>query len=159
RMTSLARVFALVSMICSGLAVASGVAFADVPLDHRHQTGFSIMPGVGYGVIVPYQEHKNCGDSSGEAGKRVCTGRIPFFVELQFWFGISTRIDLITDFRLGLEGERVTDSHQFAVAPGLRVWIDQDTNVKFYTTVQGVIDSTDQKNQAGISDTDIGFRN
>jgi hypothetical protein len=161
-------------MIVSGLAVApiwlagpaaaegqvdpSPSSFYSPTLDHRHQTGVSLMPGVGYSVIVPYQEGKDCGDSSGDPNKRVCTSRVPLFVDLQLSFGLSTRIDLITDLRFGVEGQRVTDSRQFAFAPGFRVWIDQDSNIKFYTTIQGLVDSTDQ-NQSGIPNTDWGVRN
>ncbi len=116
------------------------------------------MPGIGYSVIVPYQENKDCGDSSGKADKRVCTNKVPFFLDFQLSFGLSSRIDLITDVRYGVGGQPVTDVHQFALAPGLRVWIDQDSATKFYTTIQMLFDSTPQ-HQIGIADSDFGIRN
>jgi len=82
-MRSFARVTVSVSMMLLGVAVAPKVAEAQAPataptpsgavkvepvrLDHRHQTGLALMPGIGYRVIVPYQENKPCGDSSRSA--------------------------------------------------------------------------------------------
>ncbi len=144
-------------MILSGLTVAPQVASAQV-LDHRYQTGVSVMPGIGYSVIVPYQEGKDCGDSSGEPSKRVCTNKVPFFLDFQLSFGVSSRVDLITDLRVGIGGQAVTNAHQFAFAPGLRVWIDQDASTKLYTTIQAVFDTTPQ-HRVGIPNTDFGLRN
>jgi hypothetical protein len=127
-------------------------------LDHEHQFGLAVMPGIGYKVIVPYQEGKTCGDSSGDDSKRVCTNTVPFFIDLQAAFGVSTRIDLLLDLRFGVGKDRVTSTRQFAAAPGIRIWLDPDLPFKFYTTLQVLFDSTEQK-QRGISDTDWGIRN
>lgn len=130
---------------------------AEPSLSHRHQFGLSLMPGVGYRIIVPYRDNVDCGDSSGSP-KSVCTARSPVFLDVAASYGLSPRIDLLFDVRLGLEGERYTSSHQLALAPGLRIWLDEDGPLKFYTTIQGVYDSTAQ-NTNGVSDTDVGFRN
>jgi len=135
---------------------------------HTNQFGLSIMPGIGYRIIVPYGDPDKAGiscydgSSNASAGKRVCTSRVPFFIDLQASFGITTRLDAIVDLRFGVEtdkpGGRPGPGDTFALAPGLRFWLDDDVNFKFYTTIQGVFDSTDQ-NQADVSNTDFGFRN
>ena len=128
-------------------------------LDHEHQAGVSVMPGIGYRVIVPYKENKTCGDSSGDDTKRVCTNNVPFFMDFQVAFGVSRRLDLISDIRLGIAKEDVKGvGREFAIAPGIRVWLDQDVALKFFTTFQALFDTTAQ-NQPGISDSDYGIRN
>lgn len=130
---------------------------------HRYQVGISLMPGVGYRIVVPYQEDQDCLDSSGKP-KRVCTARTPFFLEGQVSFGLTERLDLIVDVRFGLErdnpGGAVTGGAEppFALAPGLRFWLDQDVAVKFFATVQGVYDYTRQLTPK-VHNSDFGFRN
>lgn len=168
-MPACARVILALSMIVLGPTVARNVAAqpasGPVPvmqrppqLDHRYQTGLAVMPGLGYRVIVPYDEHKDCGDSSGNASKRVCTNKVPLFLDTQLSFGATSRLDLVVDLRFGLERDPVTNNRQFSLAPGIRVWLDQDVNLKFYTTLQLLMDTTEQK-QSGIPDTDFGIRN
>ncbi len=126
--------------------------------DHRYQTGLSIMPGTGFRAIVPYEDHQACGDSSGNDSKRVCTHRSPFFIDLQLSFAPGRRVDIIADFRFSLGTDPATkDSHQFAFAPGLRFWLDQEVDVKFYTTLQMVYDQTEYA--APIRSSDFGVRN
>ena len=49
-------------------------------------------------------------------------------------------VDLVT----ALEAVPATSRkrHQFAVAPGLRFWLDREQALKFYTTLQFVYDYT-----------------
>lgn len=116
------------------------------------------MPGTGYRIIVPYDEHIWCGDGSGNRDKRVCTHRAPTFLDLQLSFAPSRRIDIIFDIRFGLTADPATsDSHQFALMPGVRFWLDQDVDLKFYTTVQLAYDQTDYGGT--VSSSDVGFRN
>jgi hypothetical protein len=168
-MWTLARLAVPVSMILLVGAVAPKVAWAqpaDVAdeeppsLNHRYQAGLSVMPGIGYRVIVPYAEHKECGDSSREPGKRVCTSAAPFFIDVQASLGVSRRIDVLIDLRFGIGKDPATyalGSRQFAVAPGIRVWLDQDVALKFYTTLQALYDSTDYG--AHLPSSDYGLRN
>lgn len=156
------RLIVPLSMILLGGAVAPKVARAQaarepVRWDHRHQTGLALMPGLGYRVIVPYSDDKTCGDSSGDATKRVCTSAVPFFLDLQLSFGVSQRIDLVADLRFGIGQDPASKTHQFALAPGFRVWLDQDVPLKFYTTVQLLYDSTDYHNV--VPSNDFGVRN
>jgi hypothetical protein len=131
--------------------------------NHKYQTGLSIMPGSGYRLIVPYKDGQYCGDSSGLQSKRVCAHSVPFFLDFQLSFGVAARADIIADIRFGLQADPAISgagSHQFALAPGLRFWLDQDVALKFYTTLQFVYDYTDFSTAlAGISNSDYGVRN
>jgi hypothetical protein len=129
--------------------------------NHKYQTGLSIMPGSGYRLIVPYKDGQNCGDSSGIQSKRVCAHSVPFFLDFQLSFGVAARADIIADIRFGLQSDpAVPGNHQFALAPGLRFWLDQDVALKFYTTLQFMFDYTDYSGSGqGISSSDYGVRN
>jgi hypothetical protein len=132
-------------------------------MNHRLQTGLSIMPGTGYRLIVPYKDGQECGDASGIAKKRVCAHSVPAFLDFQLSFGVGSRVDLIADIRFGLQSDPAISgagSHQFALAPGLRFWLDQEVALKFYTTLQFVYDYTDfAASGTGISSSDVGVRN
>jgi hypothetical protein len=128
--------------------------------NHYLQTGLSVMPGTGYRLIVPYKDGQFCGDSSGRDNKRVCAHSVPFFLDFQLSFGVAKRADLIVDLRFGLQSDpAVKGGHQFALAPGLRFWLDQDVAVKFYTTLQFVYDYTDFTSSPDVSSSDYGVRN
>jgi hypothetical protein len=129
--------------------------------NHYLQTGLSVMPGTGYRLIVPYKDGQFCGDSSGRDNKRVCAHGVPFFLDFQLSFGVAKRADLIVDFRFGLQSDSAAvknsqGERQFAFAPGLRFWLDQDVTLKFYTTLQFVYD---YGNFDGVSNSDYGVRN
>ncbi len=129
-------------------------------LNHFLQTGLSLMPGTGYRLTVPYSERLYCGDASGVGGKPVCAHRLPTVLDIQLSFGALARMDVILDFRFGLEEDpAISGSHQFALAPGLRFWLDQDRALKFYTTLQFVYDYTDYSGSPGVSSHDFGIRN
>ena len=131
-------------------------------VNHKLQTGLWLMPGSGYRLIVPYKEGQTCGDSSGAQGKRVCAHSVPAFLDFQLSFGVAARADVILDLRFGLQQDpAVPGSHQFAIAPGLRFWLDQDVSLKFFTTLQFVYDYTNFSNSQGqgISNSDVGVRN
>jgi hypothetical protein len=129
-------------------------------VNHKFQTGLSIMPGTGYRLIVPYQDGLFCGDSSGDNKKRVCAHVVPAFLDFQLAFGVAARADVILDLRFGLQSDpAVPGSHQFTVAPGLRFWLDQDVDLKFYTTLQFMYDHTDFSNSPPIRSSDVGMRN
>lgn len=176
--THSARVIVILSMIGPGAAVAAkvqaaepaappepapaapeaGPSVATTPpprLDHRHQTGLALMPGIGYRVIVPYEDGKDCGDAD-DPGRRVCANGVPFFLDFQVSFGVTKRIDVILDLRFGV-GKPDFHKRQFAVAPGVRFWLDQDVALKFYTTVQPLYDSTDY--YGTVPTSDFGLRN
>src|SRR5579872_7420205 len=94
-------------------------------LNHKLQFGFAALPGDGYRRIFPYQEKTGCG----QINKRVCSGRLPFFLDIQPSFGITEHWDVLVDLRFGIEQD-FTGSRQFAVAPGFRYWVDPDQPIK-----------------------------
>src|SRR6185312_5169087 len=120
---------------------------------HTDQFGLSVMPGSGYRIIAPYKDNVPCG----QLDTRVCAGRLPFFIDTQASFGFARRWDVIVDLRFGLEPD-FSQSHQFAVAPGVRYWVDADQPAKFFATVQGVYDLNPQ-HEPGVKDYDFGVRN
>jgi hypothetical protein len=125
--------------------------------NHARQFGLSLLPGSGYRIIVPYKEEVMCGDTSGNASRRVCTYSVPFFLEVQPSFGIYARLDFISDLRFSLQKEPGTrNSHAFAFAPGFRFWLDQDVALKFYTTAQVVYDYVER---IAVKSSDFAVRN
>jgi hypothetical protein len=120
---------------------------------HRDQFGLAVMPGSGYRIIAPYKDNVPCG----QINTRVCAGRIPVFLDAQASFGFAARWDVIVDMRFGLEAD-FSQSHQFAVAPGVRYWVDADQPTKFFATFQGVYDLNPQ-HEPGVKDYDFGVRN
>ena len=125
--------------------------------NHAGQAGISIMPGTGYRVLVPYRENIPCGDSSGNRSRRVCTHILPLFLELQLSYGAFPRLDFIVDLRFALQKDPSPGAgHQFALAPGVRYWLDQGVALKFYATGQAVYDHT---YYLYVSKSDFAIRN
>jgi hypothetical protein len=124
---------------------------------HKYQLGLAMMPGVGYRGIFPYAGSNDQMINCGQQGKRVCTGLLPFFLDVQPSFGFAEHWDVLIDLRFGI-GTDFTTSHQFAVAPGFRYWVDPELGFKFYATIQGAFDATAQHNPM-VKDTDFGIRN
>ena len=122
-------------------------------LFHKDQFGVSLMPGSGYRIIAPYKDGVPCGQGT----NRVCTGWLPFFVDVQPSFGFARHWDVIVDLRFGVAAD-FNGSHQFAVAPGIRYWVDADLPTKFFATFQGVYDLNPQ-HEPGVKDYDFGVRN
>jgi hypothetical protein len=120
---------------------------------HKYQLGIAMMPGVGYRGIFPYQENINCG----QQGKRVCTDLLPVFLDVQPSFGFAEHWDVLVDLRFGI-GTDFNAKHQFAIAPGVRYWVDPEQGVKFYATIQGVFDATAQPDPL-LKGNDFGVRN
>jgi hypothetical protein len=120
---------------------------------HKDQFGVSVMPGSGYRIIAPYKDGIPCGQQI----NRVCTGSIPFFIDVQPSFGFGRHWDVIVDLRFGVAAD-FNGSHQFAVAPGVRYWVDADLPTKFFAAIQGVYDLNPQ-HTPGVKDYDFGVRN
>jgi len=141
-------------------AAADQEAAAGAPTDDAAQIGLALMPGLGYRFIVPYEDGLDCGDGSGDPTKRVCTAALPAFLDIQAAFGLSPRLDAIADFRLGLvrDGNLSGSGRQFAFAPGIRFWLDQNRRVRLYATLQALFDSTNQ-GSTSVEKSDFGIRN
>jgi hypothetical protein len=124
---------------------------------HKHQLGIAMLPGIGFRGIFPYAAANDQVINCGQQGKRVCTGMLPFFIDVQPSFGFAQHWDVLVDLRFGI-GTDFTTSRQFAVAPGFRYWVDPELGFKFFATIQGVFDATAQ-NDPRISNNDFGIRN
>ncbi len=122
-------------------------------LVHLDQFGLAVLPGSGYRIIAPYQDMVPCGQQN----KRVCTGWLPFFIDVQPSFGLGRHWDLLVDLRFGVVAD-FSQSHDFAVAPGFRYWVDPELDLKFFATFQGVYDVNPQ-HDPGTKDYDLGVRN
>jgi hypothetical protein len=127
-------------------------------LTHDMQFGIALLSGSGYRVVFPYQENIYCGQlDDNNVFKRVCSRRVPIFIDVQPSFGLNDRWDLLVDLRFGIEHD-FTATRQFAVAPGFRYWVDPQLPVKFFATVQVAYDTTTQHNPQ-IKNNDFAFRN
>jgi hypothetical protein len=123
-------------------------------MTHSQQFGIAVLPGTGYRGIFPYQEMVDCG----QPAKRVCTGRLPTFLDVQPSFGFANHWDVLVDLRFGL-GKDFTQSHEFAVAPGVRYWVDPEENAKFFATVQAAYDTTAQHEPPTVHNNDLALHN
>jgi hypothetical protein len=125
-------------------------------LSHDLQFGLAVMPGGGYRIVIPYKDTVDCGDANNNMA-RVCTNRSPFFIDLQPSFGISESWDFLVDVRLGIENN-VFQHHEIYLMPGFRYWLETQSHVKFYVTIQGAYDMTKQ-NVSTVSGYDLALRN
>jgi hypothetical protein len=122
-------------------------------LSHERQFGVGLLPGSGYRVLFPYQENVYCG----QAGKRVCNGRLPAYLDLQGSFGFQAHWDALVDLRFGVEAD-FARTHAFAIAPGVRYWVDPPARLKFFTSLQLALDTTEQHNRT-LAGWDLAFHN
>ena len=82
---------------------------------------------------------------------------LPFFIDVQPSFGFAEHWDILVDLRFGIDSD-FTRSRQFAIAPGVRYWVDPELPFKFFATIQGVFDATAQSDPR-LQDNDFGVRN
>lgn len=137
---------------------------------HKGMFEVSLRTAVGLRAIVSYDKTDYCGatDSSTSTGNApVCSGRAPFAFDIELGYGISRRVDLFAELRLGLE----TDFHRTAqssdvgprmlhLSPGARFFFSDAKSSKLFTTAQLVFDFAGYKDGAGNDrGNDFGVRN
>jgi hypothetical protein len=125
---------------------------------HYQQFGLALLPGTGYRAIFPYQNQNGVMINCGQLNKTVCTGRLPTFLDVQPSFGFADHWDVLIDLRFGLEQD-FTTTHQFAVAPGVRYWVDPEESNKFFATLQIAYDVTSMHDQFLKHNDDVAVRN
>jgi hypothetical protein len=138
---------------------------------HKGQVGVHAQIGTGYRVLFPYDE-EYCGQTDDSGGtKSVCTGRSPFFLDLGLSYGITDAVELLGEVRLGIEkdfdslGGSVDGPRPFSIAAGARLYVDAEGRFKFFSTLEGVVETTDYGPTKSTSDVvltgviDYGIRN
>src|SRR5688572_30779691 len=120
-----------------------------IAYDHKGQFGAHMQFGTGYRVILPYEAAPRvyCGQTEPDGDfKKVCTGRSPFFLEAGASYGITSSLELLADVRIGLETDFRpsvvvgSDPRALVLAPGVKIFIDDEGSTKFFSTLQLAID-------------------
>ena len=140
-----------------------------VTFTHKGQIQASARINVGMRAIVAYDDADYCGDTdtmSSTGNAAVCTGRTPFSLDLELGYGIARKIDLIAEFRIGIEADFAAtatasdEPHVFHFAPGARFFFSDARTMKLFTTAQVVFDFAGYKDAAGQDrGADFGVRN
>jgi hypothetical protein len=140
----------------------------DIAYDHKGQFGVHAQFGTGYRVIFPYEETPRvyCGQLDDDGmPKEVCTGRSPFFVETGISYAFTSAVSALLDARFGIEsdfkppGSGGSTPRALVLAPGVKVFIDDEGSTKFFSTLQAALDLTDFEASGADTGTDIAIRN
>jgi hypothetical protein len=132
----------------------------DISYRHKGQIGIYSQLGIGYRFIARYDDNDFCG----KAASAVCTGGTPPWIELGVSYGASNSLELITDVRIGLgtdfkpETSSASAPRNLVVAPGLKVFIDDEGSLKWFSTFQLAIDLTDYTASGVKTKVDFGER-
>lgn len=136
---------------------------------HKGQFGLALQLVTGGRFIKTYDD-EHCGDrdtNGGESGNATyCLGRVPFSFDLVATYGLTPRIELMFELRLGIEkdfggqtgsGDGPRLRHY---APGVRFYFSDTGLMKFFSTAQVAIDSTGYTDPMGEElGTDVTLRN
>ena len=134
---------------------------------HKGQVGVSARFGVGLRGIAPRNDQLYCGETDATARHGyapVCTGRAPLAIDLEAAYGITSPIELLFAFRIGLEKDfgsmpGATDgSHTFELTPGARFFFSEAKHTKLFVQPMLLVDATAQKTTLGGRDTEYGLR-
>jgi hypothetical protein len=134
---------------------------------HKGQLGVSARLALGLRGIATYNDTDYCGktDTSTSTGNApVCTGRTPLALDLEAAFGVSRKIELLVEMRLGLERDFGATANQsgprpFHLAPGARFFFAEASHSKLFVQPMAVFDFSGYKDNAGKSlGTDYGVR-
>jgi len=139
-----------------------------VRLSHHRQFQLSLRLVEGLRAIAPY-DNEYCGATDATRPNQfaaVCTGRTPFSIDLELGYGVSRKIDVFLELRLGLEadfGASQSDAEgtrQFHISPGARFFYADAGSSKLFTTAQVVFDTSGYRDLSGGKlATDFGIRN
>ena len=157
--------FASVVAAAACLTYGPGPAAADDKprFNHKGQFTVNIQGGAGYRALFPYDK-EYCGDveSDGSGNKPNCLGRSPFALDFGFGYAVFDRFEVFTEIRIGLERDFGRNNGDgggpriFVISPGIRGYIGEWGDSRFFSTVQLAIDVADY-DQYGESD--LGVRN
>ena len=124
---------------------------------HKYQLGIAMMPGVGYRGIFPYAGTNDQMINCGQQGKRVCTGMLPFFLDVQPSFGFAEHWDVLStcgSASAPTSRRRTSSRSRPASATGsIPSWGSSSTRPS-----RAAFDATAQHNPL-VKDNDFGVRN
>ncbi|MBP6629400.1 MAG: hypothetical protein KA297_08210 [Kofleriaceae bacterium] len=161
-------------LVAAGPAAGPGVAAADptprsTPAGHKGQFGGSVRLGLGLRGISTYDDTDYCGERSVDTGSGnavVCIDRAPFAFDLELSYGVTDRIEVLGELRLGLERDFAPTAaggdgpRPLHLSPGLRVFFSEAGTSRLFTTGQVVFDFTGYEDATGTSrGSDVGVRN
>lgn len=137
---------------------------------HKGMFEASLRLALGLRAIVPYNDTDYCGKTDSEAktgNAPVCTGRSPFSMDIELGWGVTRRIDLFAETRLGIQGDFGSTAltskegpRMFHISPGARFFFSDAKTSKLFTTAQLVFDFTGYEDAAGNGrGMDFGVRN
>ncbi len=130
-------------------------------VSHFGKFAFNLQGGIGYRGLFTY-DAEYCGQTKDGANEANCLSRSPFAVDLAAGYGVHDKIELFLELRLGLErdfGFSDADSdgpRPLALSPGIRGYIAEIGETRFFSTVQLLMDFTDYAHSDG---SDLGVRN
>ena len=112
-------------------------------LNHKHQVGLEVGFGWGYRLIKPYGDVW-CGERDDGDNAAFCMAPAPAFMELGLSFGVMRSMDLVVDFRYGLQKDDISDRNPMALMAGVRFWLNPNDSFKWALGLQVVLDFTKQ---------------
>lgn len=138
-------------------------------LGHKGQLGLAAQIVTGSRFIKTWDTADFCGDRSTESpsgNATYCFSRVPTTLDLTASYGLSPRIELMFEMRLGLERDfGATQSSGDGprlrhYAPGLRFYFNDRGMAKFFSTAQVALDATGYKDASGDDrGVDVAIRN
>jgi hypothetical protein len=146
-------------------------AFADDQVQatsssHQGQFGLSARIGLGARGIATYNSDY-CGTLDGSAANGnapVCSGRAPFFLELEAAYGAGRTLDLVLGLHVGLESSfgptaATAGPHELRLEPGVRFFFSETGRSKLFVQPSLVFDFSGYNKPSGQSyGTDFGVR-
>lgn len=142
---------------------------AEARANHKGQFGLALSLVTGARFIKTYDD-EFCGDRDTNGGTTgnasYCLGRVPFSFDLVASYGLTPRIELLFELRLGLERDFAgsassSDGPRLRhYAPGVKFYFSERGLLKFFSTAQVAIDSTGYTAPDGAAlGTDFSIRN
>lgn len=149
-------------------SASSGEAVGSTRLGHRRQFGLAAQFVTGSRFIKTWDDEDYCGErgESATGNAAYCTVRVPTSLDLTVSYGVTSKIEVMFEMRLGLErdfGASQTSGKGPRLrhyAPGVRFYFDDSGVAKLFSTAQVALDTTGYEDAAGESrGVDFALRN
>ncbi len=136
---------------------------------HKGQFGLAAQIVTGSRFIKTWDSADFCGDRSTEStsgNATYCFSRVPTTLDLTASYGLTPKIELMFEMRLGLErdfGSTASSNDGPRLrhyAPGVRFYFNDRGLAKFFSTAQLALDATGYKDASGDGrGVDVALRN